>query len=62
LLGHRPEDALLRAAAGAELADARPLPGNAFKLGLITDLVAATVRDLVTGADPAAGGHGEEQS
>jgi xanthine dehydrogenase YagS FAD-binding subunit len=35
-----------RAAAGAELADARPLPGNAFKVPLARNAIARTLLDL----------------
>jgi xanthine dehydrogenase YagS FAD-binding subunit len=47
LRGRRPDGAVVRAAMDAELAGARPLPDNAFKLGLARDLVTACVRDLV---------------
>ncbi|MEU0479261.1 xanthine dehydrogenase family protein subunit M [Streptosporangium sp. NPDC006013] len=46
LAGHRPNRELLLAAAEAEFASARPLPGNEFKIGLAADLIAASVRDL----------------
>ncbi|GHH86052.1 oxidoreductase [Streptomyces sulfonofaciens] len=46
LRGAEPTDSALRAAAGAEFAAARPLPGNAFKVDLATDLIRAVVRDL----------------
>jgi xanthine dehydrogenase YagS FAD-binding subunit len=50
LRGGPPTEKALRAAAGAEFAAARPLPGNAFKVDLAADLIAAVVREL---ADPA---------
>ncbi|GHJ42080.1 xanthine dehydrogenase family protein subunit M [Streptomyces sp. TS71-3] len=46
LRGARPTDEALRAAAEAEFAAARPLPGNAFKVDLAADLISAAVRDL----------------
>ena len=50
LRGERAEEALFRAAAEAELADARPLDGidggNAFKLPLVTRTLTAVLRDL----------------
>ncbi|WP_275410382.1 FAD binding domain-containing protein [Asanoa siamensis] len=51
LVGTRPSDDDVRAATMTALADARPLPDNAFKLDLAADLVAAVVRDL-RGAQP----------
>jgi hypothetical protein len=39
-----------RAAADAELAEARPLPGNEFKLPLARNPIVATLLDLVRGA------------
>jgi xanthine dehydrogenase YagS FAD-binding subunit len=50
LRGHRPTSDLLRAAAEAEFAQARPLPRNAFKISLAVDLISATIRDLTTGS------------
>jgi xanthine dehydrogenase YagS FAD-binding subunit len=38
--------ASFRAAAEAELADARPLPGNAFKVPLVRNIIARTLLDL----------------
>ncbi|MEE6262402.1 FAD binding domain-containing protein [Plantactinospora sonchi] len=38
-----------RAAAEAELADARPLPGNAFKVPLARNTLTGTLRELTTG-------------
>jgi len=55
LEGHRPTSALVRAAARAEFATARPLPHNAFKIDLATDLIAAVVADI-TGRDLSDGG------
>ncbi|MEU1806592.1 FAD binding domain-containing protein [Streptomyces sp. NPDC019937] len=49
LTGQRPTEDALRTAALAEFASARPLPDNAFKIGLAADLITATVRDLVAG-------------
>ncbi|SFW70283.1 FAD binding domain-containing protein [Amycolatopsis australiensis] len=50
LRGGRPGDALFRAAAEAELADARPLDGvdggNAFKIPLVARTLNAVLRDL----------------
>ena len=40
------EDAFLRAAE-TELADARPLPGNAFKVPLARNLIVRTLLDLL---------------
>ncbi|MEV0750952.1 xanthine dehydrogenase family protein subunit M [Streptosporangium sp. NPDC050280] len=53
LTGHRPTRALLLAAAEAEFAAARPLPGNEFKIDLAGDLIAASVRDLTRPAGSA---------
>jgi len=39
-----------RAAAGAELETARPLPGNGFKVPLARNTITATLRDLAGGA------------
>ncbi|MET7905541.1 xanthine dehydrogenase family protein subunit M [Streptomyces sp. NPDC005355] len=49
LTGERPTEEALRAAAREEFASARPLPQNAFKVGLAADLITAVVRDLVGG-------------
>ena len=49
LLGGPPSEEAVRDAMSAELAPARPLPQNAFKLDLATDLVTAVLRDLTTG-------------
>ena len=46
LIGKLPTPENVQAAMGAELAGARPLPDNAFKLDLATDLVGAVLRDL----------------
>ncbi|MEE2034634.1 FAD binding domain-containing protein [Rhodococcus chondri] len=46
LLGKAPSDALFADAADAELADARPLDGNAFKLPLLRRTLVAVLRDL----------------
>jgi xanthine dehydrogenase YagS FAD-binding subunit len=50
LRGQRPTDDVARAAAGAELADARPQPGidggNGFKVPLLARTLAATLRVL----------------
>ncbi|MEU2212468.1 xanthine dehydrogenase family protein subunit M, partial [Streptomyces hygroscopicus] len=53
LRGGRPDEEALREAARAELADARPLPDNAFKVDLAIDLIVAGVRDLVARKDRA---------
>ncbi|WP_413104754.1 FAD binding domain-containing protein [Streptomyces sp. Inha503] len=53
LRGARPDEETLREAARAELAEARPLPDNAFKVDLATDLIVAGVRDLVARSDRA---------
>ncbi|NUH37883.1 xanthine dehydrogenase family protein subunit M [Streptomyces samsunensis] len=53
LRGARPDEKALREAARAELAGARPLPDNAFKVDLATDLIVAGVRDLVARKDRA---------
>ncbi|AGP52718.1 FAD binding domain-containing protein [Streptomyces rapamycinicus] len=53
LRGARPDEETLREAARAELAEARPLPDNAFKVDLATDLIVAGVRDLVARRDRA---------
>jgi len=50
-----PVNDLVRAAARAEFAMARPLPHNAFKIDLATDLIAAVVADI-TGRDLSDGG------
>jgi xanthine dehydrogenase YagS FAD-binding subunit len=39
----------LRAAAEADLADARPLPGNAFKLPLARNMIVSTLLELSAG-------------
>jgi xanthine dehydrogenase YagS FAD-binding subunit len=39
-------EAAFRAAAAAELADARPLPGNAFKVALARNVIVRTLLDL----------------
>ncbi|GAA1861820.1 FAD binding domain-containing protein [Asanoa iriomotensis] len=46
LVGTDPGDDDVRAATRLAFADARPLPGNAFKLDLAADLVAAVLREL----------------
>lgn len=51
LLGGPLSAEAVQAAMAAELAVARPLPQNAFKLDLATDLVAAVLRDLTTGQE-----------
>ncbi|MET8010323.1 xanthine dehydrogenase family protein subunit M [Streptomyces sp. NPDC005271] len=53
LRGRRPEEETLREAARAELAAARPLPGNAFKVDLAIDLIVAGIRDLIAREDRA---------
>jgi xanthine dehydrogenase YagS FAD-binding subunit len=57
LTGHRPTSALVRAAARAEFATARPLPQNAFKIDLAADVIASTVGALV-GRDLSDAGEG----
>jgi xanthine dehydrogenase YagS FAD-binding subunit len=47
LRGAPATEASFRAAAEAELADARPLPGNAFKVPLARNVVATTLLELV---------------
>ncbi|MCO6007996.1 xanthine dehydrogenase family protein subunit M [Actinoallomurus purpureus] len=49
LTGRHPTPELLRAAAQAEFAAARPLPQNAFKIDLATDMITTTVRHLAGG-------------
>jgi xanthine dehydrogenase YagS FAD-binding subunit len=46
LLGNPPTEAVFADAADAELADARPLDGNGFKLPLLRRTVVAVLRDL----------------
>jgi xanthine dehydrogenase YagS FAD-binding subunit len=46
LRGAPANEASFRAAAEAELADARPLPGNAFKVPLARNTIARTLLDL----------------
>ncbi|MFD6895555.1 FAD binding domain-containing protein [Rhodococcus sp. NPDC060086] len=46
LLGHSPGYSVFAAAADAELAVARPLEGNAFKVALLRRTVVAVLRDL----------------
>lgn len=53
LRGRRPDEETLREAARAELAAARPLPDNAFKVDLTVDLIVAAIRDLVARKDRA---------
>ncbi|MFD5392095.1 FAD binding domain-containing protein [Streptomyces sp. NPDC127074] len=53
LRGARPDEETLREAARAELAEARPLPDNAFKVDLAIDLIVAGVRDLTARKDHA---------
>ncbi|NUS82341.1 MAG: xanthine dehydrogenase family protein subunit M, partial [Streptomyces sp.] len=53
LRGRRPDGETLREAARAELAAARPLPDNAFKVDLTIDLIVAAIRDLVARKDRA---------
>lgn len=48
--GREPTPEALRAAGADEFADARPLPGNAFKVGLAINVIADTVGELVRGA------------
>ncbi|MEU4833689.1 xanthine dehydrogenase family protein subunit M [Streptosporangium sp. NPDC023615] len=61
LTGRVPTRERLTAAAEAEFATARPLPGNEFKIGLARDLIAAVVLDLM-GGDRAAGSNGSNGS
>ena len=49
LRGGPATEASFRAAADAELADARPLPGNAFKVPLARNAITRTLLDLVEG-------------
>ncbi|MCW2953593.1 MAG: molybdopterin dehydrogenase [Conexibacter sp.] len=51
LRAQRPTEELARAAAEAELAAARPLPENTFKLELARDLIVAEIRGLVAGEE-----------
>ncbi|MBL1095582.1 FAD binding domain-containing protein [Streptomyces coffeae] len=53
LRGRRPDEETLREAARAELAAARPLPDNAFKVDLTVDLIVAGIRDLIARKDRA---------
>jgi len=46
LLGQRPTAEIFAAAADAELADAQPLDGNAYKIPLLRRTVVATLREL----------------
>ena len=46
LLGHQPSDEVFATAAEAELADASPLDGNAYKIPLLRRTVVATLREL----------------
>jgi len=55
LLGNPPDDATLRRAGEAALADARPQPGNAFKVELSKRCLAQAVRLAVAADDAAAG-------
>jgi len=50
VLGHAPDDTTFAAAADAELADARPLDGNAFKVPLLRRTTVAVLRDLTARA------------
>jgi xanthine dehydrogenase YagS FAD-binding subunit len=47
LVGQRPDEEMLRAAGEDEFSSARPLPHNAFKIGLAVDVVTTTVLDLL---------------
>jgi xanthine dehydrogenase YagS FAD-binding subunit len=49
LRGKPATEASFRAAAEAELADARPLPGNAFKVPLARNAIVRTLLDLTEG-------------
>ena len=51
LRGGRATEAAFRAAADAELAAARPLPDNAFKVPLVRNLTAARARRAGAGVD-----------
>jgi len=51
LRGNRPSAELFAAAADAELADARPLDGNAFKIPLLRRTLASVLRDLCQTAE-----------
>ncbi|MEU8825492.1 xanthine dehydrogenase family protein subunit M [Streptomyces sp. NPDC048636] len=53
LRGRRPDEETLREAARAELAAARPLPDNTFKVDLAVDLIVAGIRDLIARKDRA---------
>ena len=53
LRGAAPEEATFRAAAEAELSDAKPLLGNAFKVPMAQNAIVAVLRDLTT-EEPAA--------
>jgi xanthine dehydrogenase YagS FAD-binding subunit len=49
LRGAPATEASFRAAAEAELADAQPLPGNAFKVPLARNVVVSTLLELTEG-------------
>ena len=49
LVGRRPDADTLRSAGQEEFAEARPLPRNAFKVGLAINLISATVSELMEG-------------
>ena len=49
LAGRRPDAGTLRSAGQEEFAEARPLPRNAFKVGLAINLISATVGELMEG-------------
>jgi xanthine dehydrogenase YagS FAD-binding subunit len=49
LRGRPADEANFRAAAEAELADARPLSGNGFKTGLATRTITAVLSELAGG-------------
>ncbi|WP_433556117.1 FAD binding domain-containing protein [Pseudonocardia xinjiangensis] len=49
LSGRRPDRELIRAAARDEMAEATPLPGNAFKVDLAVDVMTSVVSELTGG-------------
>ncbi|WP_329045608.1 xanthine dehydrogenase family protein subunit M [Amycolatopsis sp. NBC_01488] len=48
LRGKEPGDAVFRTAADAELASARPLPGNGYKVRLARNLIVSTLDELIS--------------
>jgi xanthine dehydrogenase YagS FAD-binding subunit len=56
LQGQRPTLAILQDAADAELAAARPLPGNAYKVDLVRELIVSELAELLDVGAQASGG------